>query len=201
MKLKYYLRGLGMGIMFATIVMTVSSNIHNNNLSEEKIIEEAKKLGMIMPDESEDKNGLWGDSKDDTEGDTVDENSEDTQKPADSEKPQDTQSSSDSEKPQDNQPPAESQSSQDTQISENTQDSSESEEPTYIKITIKPNDSATAIVKTLYRNGLIDSEDDFHDYLSKKGYTRIIRAGVFEIPLGATYEEICAIIIYAANND
>ena len=60
MKLKYYLRGLGMGIIFATLVLTVSSVIHNNKLSEEQIVKEAKKLGMIMPDETENgQGGLW----------------------------------------------------------------------------------------------------------------------------------------------
>ena len=48
MKLKYYLRGAGIGIIFATLVLTVSSIAHVNNPSKETIIKEAKKLGMIM---------------------------------------------------------------------------------------------------------------------------------------------------------
>ena len=66
MKLKYYLRGVGIGIIFATIVMTVSSLVHKYNISDEYIIKEAKKLGMVMKDDLDDNNGLWG--SDDTEG-------------------------------------------------------------------------------------------------------------------------------------
>ena len=65
MKLKYYLRGVGIGIIFATIVMTVSSLVHKYNISDEYIIKEAKKLGMVMKDDLDDNNGLWG--SDDTE--------------------------------------------------------------------------------------------------------------------------------------
>ena len=60
MKLKYYLRGIGIGVIVATLVMTVSSGIHNNNLSDETIIKEAQKLGMIMPENTESKDSLWG---------------------------------------------------------------------------------------------------------------------------------------------
>ena len=59
MKLKYYLRGIGIGVIVATLIMTVSSVIHNNNLSDEVIIKEAQKLGMIMPENTEDKDSLW----------------------------------------------------------------------------------------------------------------------------------------------
>ena len=38
MKLKYYLRGVGIGIIFATLVMTVSSFVHKNNITDEYII-------------------------------------------------------------------------------------------------------------------------------------------------------------------
>lgn len=66
MKLKYYLRGIGIGVIVATLIMTISSVIHNNNLSDEMIIKEAQKLGMIMPENTEDKDSLW-EKKEDTE--------------------------------------------------------------------------------------------------------------------------------------
>ena len=48
MRFKYYLKGLGMGIIITTIIMTVSCVIHNNNLSDQEIIEKAMELGMVM---------------------------------------------------------------------------------------------------------------------------------------------------------
>ena len=51
MKLKYYLRGVGTGIIFATLVMAVSCLVHKYNLSDEFIIREARRLGMVKEDE------------------------------------------------------------------------------------------------------------------------------------------------------
>ena len=65
-----------MGIIVATLIMTVSSVIHNNNLSDEVIIKEALKLGMIMPDSTEEGDSLWGDS---TQIDTEDEDATESQ--------------------------------------------------------------------------------------------------------------------------
>ena len=49
-----------MGIIVTTIIMTVSCVIHNNNLSDEEIIEKAMALGMVMPDsEQESEAGLY----------------------------------------------------------------------------------------------------------------------------------------------
>ena len=98
MKLKYYLRGFGMGVILATAVMMVSGSLHRGGLTDEQIMKEAQKLGMIMK-ESEDKNGLWGDSKDETEkGNTevsdVEDSEKDSEKPSETQKPEDTQISS-----------------------------------------------------------------------------------------------------------
>ena len=38
MKLKYYLRGAGIGIIIATMIMTFSSWVHKNNITNEYII-------------------------------------------------------------------------------------------------------------------------------------------------------------------
>ena len=59
MKLKYYLRGIGIGVIVATLIMTISSVRHNNNLSEDVIIKEALKLGMVMPESTEEKDSLF----------------------------------------------------------------------------------------------------------------------------------------------
>ena len=45
MKLKYYLRGLGTGILFATIVLFI---VYSFNMTDSKIREKAEKLGMVQ---------------------------------------------------------------------------------------------------------------------------------------------------------
>ena len=50
MKLKYYLRGLGIGIILTTIILSIAFS--DRNLTDEQIIEKAKSLGMVMKEES-----------------------------------------------------------------------------------------------------------------------------------------------------
>jgi len=47
MKLKYYLRGLGAGILFSVLVFVFVAGPESSELSEEEIIARAKKLGMV----------------------------------------------------------------------------------------------------------------------------------------------------------
>ncbi len=55
MKLKHFLRGLGAGVIFATLVLTISFSLNGYKMSEEAIIEEALELGMVWPDRSSNK--------------------------------------------------------------------------------------------------------------------------------------------------
>ena len=47
MKFKYYLRGLGIGILISTIILSISFAMKKNDLSDDEIIARAKELGMI----------------------------------------------------------------------------------------------------------------------------------------------------------
>lgn len=175
MKLKYYLRGLGMGILFATIVMTVSSVIHNNNLSEEKIIKEAKKLGMIMPETEDDATGGLFATKEDTE-DVIDTEGQDTE----IETP-DTE----------------------TEMQDTEPESTEKKEPvviqdgnvTLIEISVYPGDNARQVAERLYENGLVDDSESFRKYLGETGYAKSLAIGEYYVPVGATYEEICNVLM------
>ena len=174
MKLKYYLRGLGMGILFATIVMTVSSVVHNNNLSEEKIIKEAKKLGMIMPETEDDATGGIFATKEDTE-DVIDTETETEM--------QDTET--------------------ETQVVDAETESTEKKEPvviqdgnvTFIEISVYPGDNARQVAERLYENGLVDDSESFRKYLGETGYAKSLAIGEYYVPVGATYEEICNVLM------
>lgn len=53
MNLKYYLRGLGLGIVMTAIIMGIATHGKDKSLTEEEIIEKAKTLGMIEEDQLE----------------------------------------------------------------------------------------------------------------------------------------------------
>jgi hypothetical protein len=51
-KLKYYLRGLGLGIIITTLILTVSVRVRGGIMTDDKVIERAAELGMVIPEES-----------------------------------------------------------------------------------------------------------------------------------------------------
>lgn len=55
MRLKYYLRGLGIGIMITTLILAISfaGELAGGaaKISDEEIMRRAKELGMVMPEE------------------------------------------------------------------------------------------------------------------------------------------------------
>lgn len=191
MKLKYYLRGLGMGILFATIVMTVSSVVHNNNLSEEKIIKEAKKLGMIMPETEDDATGGLFATKEDTE-DVIDTEGQDTEieTPDTEAEMQETETEI-------------QETETEIQAVDTEPESTEKKEPvvihdgnvTFIEISVYPGDNARQVAERLYENGLVDDSESFRKYLGEMGYAKFLAIGEYYVPVGATYEEICNVLM------
>lgn len=196
MRLKYYLRGAGIGILFATLVMTVSAFVHRYNISDEYIIREARKLGMVMKDEVQNNNnGIWGngdivEESENTESSQVTEDSqvsEDTQVagsetlPSESQKPSESESSSESEPPVEQEPPSESES--------------QSNEVEYVTVIIESGDYARQVAEKVRDAGLVEDAEDFRKYIGKMGYDKIMHAGTYYIPVGSSYEEICQILI------
>lgn len=180
MKLKYYLRGLGMGIIFATLVLTVSSVIHNNNLSDEKIIAEAKKLGMVMPEETEtSQGGLWGNNgkAESTETESMQQETESLTEPTETEGDSETTTE------------VAEQSSEDDKKNEGRPVTGENGR-NYVIINVYPGDTARMIAERLYTNDLVDDAEAFRKYLGQTGRANTLYVGEFMIPVGATYEEV-----------
>lgn len=60
MKFKYYLRGIGLGILVATLVLTVSVRIRGGIMTDDRAIERAKELGMVIPEEETESGSISG---------------------------------------------------------------------------------------------------------------------------------------------
>lgn len=191
MKLKYYLRGIGIGVIVATLIMTVSSVIHNNNLSDETIIKEAQKLGMIMPENTEDKDSLW-------EKDTENTTESESEMSSESQTAEESQVTEESQTTEDTQVTEESQTTEESQATEESQTTEDTQIPVdenIAVVTIDDTDAARHVSEKLQAAGLIEDAVDFRSYLADKGYAKNIITGTFQIPKGSTYEEICDIII------
>ena len=188
MKLKYYLRGVGIGIVFATLVMTVSSFVHKNNITDEYIIKEARKLGMIMKEETDGNNNLFG--NDDTQDTEVSEVTEDTQ--VTENEPQPSESESESQQPSESEQPSESK--QPFESEQPSESESTSEETRYVTIVVEKGDYARQVAEKVKAAGFIEDAEDFRKYMGKHGYAQKLHAGSYQIPVGADYAEICKIL-------
>lgn len=183
MKLKYYLRGLGMGIIFATLAMTVSSVIHNNNLSDEKIIKEAQKLGMVMPEEKEStQGGLWSKNED-----VVESTEEAGTQSVETEMDLENSTEVVNEETTESDAEASQEELGEQVVGENG--------VTYIIINVYPGDTARLIAERLYENGLVDDAETFRKYLGQTGQANRLHVGEFMVPTGATYEQIFDILM------
>lgn len=206
MKLKYYLRGLGLGIIFTSIILAVAYSQNKGLMTDSEVKKRASELGMVSTEsESSD---LF--SQDDTEIQGTDEQGgELVDQPQDSEQSQtgDSQQTGDSsvqqgtaQQPEDGnsqqgtvQQPDVQIPQQDDNAQQSVDNSSEqvsSEEPEYIVITVVPGEVCRQIAEDLQAHGLVDDAEAFRKYMQEKDYDNFIRVGKFPIKKGATYEEI-----------
>ena len=167
MKLKYYLRGLGIGVLLTTIILSIGNRPVYP--TDEEIINKAKDLGMDFVQEEEVDNiekilgnldskpepnptiGLVSDLDEDTQ---LVEKIEPTVIPVP------------------------------TDISE----------AKYVSFTIMRGMTSMDVSEVLKEIGLIEDAEDFNRYVIGQGKAGVIRIGTFTLEEGASYQEIVDII-------
>ncbi len=169
MKLKYYLRGLGIGILVTAVIMGIASG--KRQMTDEEVRARAKELGMVestvlshiadmtQPDDTEPENK----EVDESEPEDMPEEGGAADTPEESE-PEDTPKEND---------PAES---------------------TPVVIVIKSGQSSVSVSKMLAEAGLVKDATAYDKYLCENGYDKKIQTGTYELTAGASEEEIARII-------
>lgn len=181
MRLKYYIRGIGAGILLATILLSLSfffgGGYKNKELSDEEIIERAEKLGMVMEESK---------SQEDSE-----EKSDEASENEDSEASEESTS-------EENQKPEEEMTI-DEFVEEaeatNAADTTEDATVSYQAFTVRTGQSSETIANNLYKQGLIDSADSFNEYLGELGVDNRIQSGTFYVQVGSSYDDIVALLV------
>ncbi len=151
MRFKFYLRGAGVGILIATVVLIVSLRLHGDNASggqadtsaaeSETITSETQ--SAAREEDEEEKTGRLSETFTDGEesvGDTEDTTGEN------------------------------------------------------VVVTVERGDVCRTIAEDLAEKGLVADAEEFRLYMDQNGYDSGIHVGEFEIPMGATYEEIAKIL-------
>ena len=179
MRIKYYIRGICIGIIFATLVLTISfyfgkGSFAKEKLSDEEIIERATELGMVMEATTEEgtEEGTEENTEEDSEAVAEESDENNTEKEA-------TVTAEAAPQIEDVATP----------------DSEEAETITYVPFTVRGGESSEIVSKNLKKAGLIDSVDDFNKYLSKIKVDNLIQSGTFYVKQGSSYDDIAALLV------
>ncbi len=199
MKLKYYLRGLGIGIIGTAIVMGIALSGKKETLSDEEIIERAEVLGMVME-------GKLGPDREDPEQENNSEDPGTTQESQPNgegegdggqDRGEDNEGDSGQDRGEDN--GDDSSQEPDEELDSESQDSEIVQQPSgedggVVELEIKEGEFSDVISKKLYQAGLIPDAEKFNTYMTQKGVDDSLRIGVHLIPMGASADEIIDIL-------
>ncbi len=266
-RLRFYMRGLGIGMLVTAILLTVSHHLNTPELTDAQVRQRAEAMGMVdgsafslsdaqeagkgtaqepaqpeepgaetaespaekpaeeadaQPDaadpgasseglEAQSGDGLSGeDAQSPADGET---SGEDALKPADAEKdgadasePSDGDGAAGAEDPEeaDSGEPAEDPEQQGQEPSgkdggaqdgkgEDPKETEEIAPGTLVTVVIRSGQGSEAVAKSAEAAGLVADAKEFDRYLEQNGYSRRLRVGTYEIPMGATMKEIAEI--------
>ena len=211
MKFKYYLRGIGIGIIFASIIFfTAYRGNGSSKLSDEEIKSRAKELGMVEADapisdlisKTEDSNVTTNSDTTEvktTEAETTEKQAtEATEKETTETKTTEAETSEiktteNTEKQTTEKQTTEKQTTEEKTTEEKTTEKNDSDNKT-IEITIKKGSSSYPVCQKLQELGLIDDAAKFDDYLIENGYANRIRVGTHKLKKGMDYHTIAELI-------
>ena len=194
MRLRYYLRGLGLGILFAVIIIAICGKGTEGSLSDSQIMQRASELGMVSTENvknhtlSTDTEAVKKENVQDTEPAVADNSTGNNAATDNAQQGQPADSQA-----QKNQ--AETQNAADTSTALQPEADSTPAETQYVTITVMDGEVCRDIAADLQSKGLVDDAEKFRIYMGETGYASFIHNGDFQIPVGASYEEIANILL------
>ena len=167
MKFKYFLRGIGIGVLFSAIIFLVAyQTIPQKKPTDAEIIKMAKELGMV--------------EENDTLGKLIENNSEET-----STEEVTTEQTTKAEQDV---------TTEQESTKQSTADVPETTEVTTYEITVAAGSSSYPVCQQLEQLGLIDNAQAYDDYLIEHGYASKISVGTHILKKGMSDEEIAIAI-------
>lgn len=169
MKLKYYLRGLGVGIICTAIIMGIAlSGKEKEKLTDAEIVERARLLGMVMAEEEK-----------------IEEPKELEEEEQDAPVGEENQNKQENQIPKiENQEPTVPETPVEQPVVE----------PEIKTIEVLPGDYSDVVSRKLFEAGLISDAEAFNKYLMDSGQDQDIMVGAHQIPMGVSEDEIIKIL-------
>ena len=200
MKLKYYLRGLGIGMAVTALILGISFSGRQGQeaqtLTDEQIRERASELGMV--DSSELTLAALQNSAQPqiTMEPEVTEESETMTEPEATAEPETATEPKATAEPEMTTKPETTAEPKMTTKPEATKEPEliTAPEQSQTTITIKKGSDSGSVSRMLYEAGLVENAKAFDNYLCNNGYSRSINPGIYEIAPGTSEEEIAKII-------
>ena len=165
MKLKYYLRGAGIALIIMSLIWMISSAFSTTTMSKSQIESEAKKLGMVYPDEKG----------------TI----------ADNMESEDDKNSEDNAAAQANGTDANATDANATDANANGTDTNGDGAPAEtVEFTISRGETSSIISNHLQEQGIVDNAEAFDKFLTLSNDDNFLQPGTYTITKGSTFEEI-----------
>lgn len=222
MRIKYYLRGLGIGIVVTALLMGFAKGGQKETLTDAEIVERAKSLGMI---ESSVLSADLGNKQDlsvnDISGMNQQEETQKTESEAEKDNPEitepgvetDSSETTEPEKEIETENPEKTKSNTETEKTEQTEPEKETEvlketepaesneittEKRYV-VTIYSGEGSGVVANRLEEMGVIEDAAEFDQYLCQNGYDKRLTTGNHEINAGADKKEIAEALVKRVN--
>lgn len=173
MKLKYYLRGLGIGILVTAAILTIVYHT-KGSMSDSQIMKRAEQLGMVMASTEDDTLFAQTTQVDTTIEETGTISVEETTTVVET---TEAVTEASTEKPTE----APTEAPTEPAVAEAV-------------LTISPGMYSESVSAELVRLGIITNQKEFNSYLVNNGYAECIQTGDFKIKADMSYDEIARII-------
>jgi hypothetical protein len=212
MNWKHFLRGLGAGIIFTSIIILVAYMTSGSyRISDEEVIARAEKLGMVMDDKSiitgEKASGSDADTeaakteaaveadradaadKPDTEAVTTEKATEEITTEKATEETMTTETTT-TEKATTEKTTTEKATTEKSTTEKTTTEEKSNSKYITAEITVTSGMGSEDIAKLVQKAGIIDDYKDFDNYLNQNGYSQKLSVNTFNLNSGMSYEEI-----------
>ncbi len=214
MRIKYFLRGVGIGIIVTTIILSVAHN-SNRELTDSEIIERAGKLGMSFTASSSESQTQSVEETESTSSISSQQGTSGEEQDGDKESQSNETESDEGQSEADMDNAGVTDETQTDTVTDNTEDAATDNEPAIeqstanqstasgsldtttqasvsCKLNIVAGMSSRTVCDMLKQNEIIADAAEFDSYLVSIGYDDKIRTGEVEVSSDMTYEELAA---------
>lgn len=201
MKLKYYLRGMGIGIVLTTVLFMILIFMHGSDTeSTPDLNTESKTVAqyehstqeLLQSDPDEEKSSV-STEQDEKQEDHPASAKSDTSKKQQEKKKETPQKESKTEK--------KTQKEKQETGQKTPQAESETKQDEKVRFEISSGEFSDTVSQKLQDAGLVDDAAAFNRFLIEQDYDNAILPGVYEIPRDSTYDEIAALLTLKAEEN